>query len=815
MLRQKTVRLSLLFFNGSTAVLAGVDLYRFFRGAHPVVTVFSPKWILPIAAVTLLCVSLIMASWLAYSKVKRLVGLESWLENQRRKIGTGNWAIAFVILMLLSWGYLFSSFQAFLMITTRDSWIHLVVLIWAAQVIGICLAKDIKLFSDWRESFIGLILFLVLQLLGPFFIAYKAELILVVFCTSLFILALYRREAIARAIHKTITFVQMVARRPLVAEILTGIGFILYLWQAWSFSHTNASLLDEGAYLVKGLLFATGRYIPFQDFGPWTNKMPLSFLIPGYVQLLFGPGLRTARYFQVFLQLLMLIGIWIIAKRLGGRWGALAAVLLMAFNPVPIFIYSQAVSQGLVACLLVWSLVFTLGRDRPTWQLALGAFFAAITFLTRENLVPFLGLLILYILWQSGWKKSLPALFTAVLVIVVVNALFWPGILRIWAHWLPKSLTPFLDAWRYAGGGTFPWDMSANSSFSSSFTSFWDGVSGHFAAFVGGLGMVLFLPDRKHWKNPADFRTAVFLAVSFNLLMLAHAWASLANEYCVFCFVSYLAFFAPLGLFLLVLTFSQIKARNVLWRNLAMVGFMLVFMSGIGFGLRKNLTGLLNIKVLSIGASGQSVSLWSAVSAPLGIDYFTIQRLIPAVVIGGLAGFILFSVWLGKRLFLSLVWEKVNYWKIALPALLILVLVVTAAPVYQSYGQMCKMDEISAYEQAGSYLAETIPPGSQVYWSYELAVPLLYIQAKIYPPQLNDGFAFRRGSQTDLVARFGFWNDELARRWQQEADYVLMDDNGAKDPANQFLQEDYVEIGRTGILQACDDSAFIHVYKHK
>src|SRR5690349_6501325 len=77
------------------------------------------------------------------------------------------------------------------------------------------------------------------------------------------------------------------------------IGGLVYLWQSILLAHTTPSNLDEGAYLYKGLLFAEGLYRPFQPYGVWTNKAPLAFLIPGYFQVLFEPGLRAGRYLAV------------------------------------------------------------------------------------------------------------------------------------------------------------------------------------------------------------------------------------------------------------------------------------------------------------------------------------------------------------------------------------------------------------------------------------------------------------------------------------------------------------------------------------
>ena len=152
----------------------------------------------------------------------------------------------------------------------------------------------------------------------------------------------------------------------------------MFVIQSWIYAHHQPSVLDEGAYLYKGLLFVTGQYKPFQDYGPWSNHMPFSFLIPGFVQWVFGPGLRTGRYFAILLGILMLIGLWKIAKELGGRWWAALAIWAIALNPWTVQTYSLAVSQGLVACMLVWILVLVLGERRSIWQLAVGSSLAGL-----------------------------------------------------------------------------------------------------------------------------------------------------------------------------------------------------------------------------------------------------------------------------------------------------------------------------------------------------------------------------------------------------------------------------------------------------
>ena len=175
--------------------------------------------------------------------------------------------------------------------------------------------------------------------------------------------------------------------------------------------------------------------------------MPLAFYIPGAVQAIFGPGLRTGRYFAVFAGMLMLLGLWVVTRRLSGPWWAALVLAGTALNPAIVKMYSTAISQVLIAGMLVWALALTLGEKRPLWQLMLGSILAACIWLTRINLFPFLPLLIAYIFWQHGRKAGFMAALTSGIVIGLGHALFSPGILRIWAYWLPESITP-LDAVR-------------------------------------------------------------------------------------------------------------------------------------------------------------------------------------------------------------------------------------------------------------------------------------------------------------------------------------------------------------------------------
>jgi hypothetical protein len=75
---------------------------------------------------------------------------------------------------------------------------------------------------------------------------------------------------------------------PWIAESIAFLGVVWYAVQSFYYAQIIVPTLDESSYLYKGYLFAEGIYRPFQDYGPWTNKMPLAFLIPGWAQALLG-----------------------------------------------------------------------------------------------------------------------------------------------------------------------------------------------------------------------------------------------------------------------------------------------------------------------------------------------------------------------------------------------------------------------------------------------------------------------------------------------------------------------------------------------
>jgi len=567
-----------------------------------------------------------------------------------------------------------------------------------------------------------------------------------------------------------------------VANITAILGGVVYLIQAWAYAHTQASILDEGAYLYKGYLYATGQYVPFQDYGPWGNHMPLSFLIPGYIQHWFGLGLRTGRYFSIALGLLLLLGLWIVAKRLGGKWWGAGAVWALALNPYFSSVYSLAFSQVLVACMLVWVMVLVLDERVALWRIALGGALAAVLIITRINTVLFLPILVIFIFWQHGLRAGITATLSGGLTLIIGHIPFWPGILRMWATWIPYPLKLlFISSRRGLSLGSGIWNPQI--SFESRMLSFWLGLRLNFIPMVGLLGFGLLGFRRKAWKNDFYYRAALFLALLLALMTAVHAWASLSKNYCVFCFPGYLTFFSPLAFFLVIITYKGWHGRGVVWFGAFICILIVLISAGIGYANFQELGPLLSdLAVPRIKGGrlvGGSAPLWGILEGTLGLQIKTTQTLLP----------VLAGLWVGIIILLIAWWiyyrrkasdkNSMGFGLFVLSIFLIVGLVLSPTKILgRDYGLGdCRGDVIAAEEAAGRHLAAIIPPGSQVYWHTPPSiVPLLYaLDVNIYLPQINGNYALRQGGDADDLLKLGLWNVDLSEQWKSEADFIIIE----------------------------------------
>jgi len=585
--------------------------------------------------------------------------------------------------------------------------------------------------------------------------------------------------------------------RPFLADFLSLAGMLVYAALMWNFAHSQYSVLDEGLYLYKGWLLASGQYVPFQDNGLWMNQMPLSYLIPGWFQVLFGAGLRTGRMLAFVLSLFAILGFWLTARRLGGRWAALAVVWALALNPSAARMSALAASQGLIACLLAWTLFLTLGSDRKWWQLFLGGLLAGAVVMVRINLVLLLPLLGLYRLLEGAShlpSRNLPlnrqsqngaepvkpgathfwGAFWLVAGMLITfggtHLLYWPNILRLWARWLPL---PFLSAF-FAPENQATWQPEPV--LGLRLASFFLAFRAHFAALIGALAALVFWPINGKMKNE---RTAIFLAVFFLSSFVLHAWAALGNDYCVFCFQTYTTFYSGAGLLLVAATLPDLNLNPPGWRKWLGGLALLALLGGMGYSteglIRAWLPENFYKQLLALPLPGfNGAEIWQVFANKFRLEYQQIsdaaQAYFPvAVAVAfGLVVFVVVKLLMGRQ----------NGFGAGFVVLTLMGTLFAPSPLiageYQAYD--CPADVIPGYEAAGAALAQVIPPGSKVYWAGYSPVTLLYLPGiEILPGQLHGGYSFRVAADDAAIRRYGWWNQSLAEHWLAEADFVLVE----------------------------------------
>lgn len=613
--------------------------------------------------------------------------------------------------------------------------------------------------------------------------------------------------------------IRRIRQLPWAAEAAALAAALLFLLQSLRYARFLETSLDEGNYLYKGLLFVQGVYTPYEPYGPLTNKMPLSFFIPGAAQALFGPGLRTGRGFAIVLALLLLLAVWIVARRFGGRWWAAGVVAVLALNPALARLYSQGISEGLVAAMSAWVLVLVLGEDRPRWQVALGAALAGAVVVTRENMLPLVVFVALYLWWQRGLKLALLGGGVGLAVIGGVHLLYWPAIMTNWARQIPASITPFLDPFRLPIPGTQTWNPELSSF--SRYYSFWEGLRHHFVPLLGVLVSLILWPRREDWKSPAHWRAALALLPLLAVLLAGHLWASILKNYCVFCFSPYLGFFSFTGLVLTVIVAPSWRWRGLPgWRQALAALAVLGTAAGVGFGAHQWLDEILltiaiprtrNMRILP-----GTTELWRSLTNKFGWSFELQQWLLPLAA-GVAVGALLLALVLGWWLLWGRKRSAAAPGFVLLVVLLVLGGLLTPTPLLGGVIEetACRSNVIESHETIGAQLDAIIPDGSLVYWRGSLSpAPLLYLSdIRIFPPQLNDTYSRREGGDPETLFRIGYWNTALSERWFTEADFVIVEARRVTTRFKALVAGQFEELQPLGRTNQCRPGSEIHIYR--
>jgi len=603
---------------------------------------------------------------------------------------------------------------------------------------------------------------------------------------------------------------------PWLPAFLSLAGVAAYLVRAFEIARTRTSFLDEGLYLYKGYLFATGQQIPFADYGVWTNHAILSFLIPGYIQKWFGPGLETGRYFMIALSMLTLLGLWVFARRWGNIWWATGLVWAMALNPAEIKVHTLAISEGTVAALLVWIVVLVVGEKRPLWQVLLGAALTAPLVLTRENMAFVPPILFVYIFWQHGWKTGLLSMACSGALFLFGNAFYFPDNLKFWAMRVPKFMSPqFLLDRRMPGTGGVSIPEPEDANLYRMVLYFLLTFRLHFVSLVSAVTVWLLLPFRVRPINER-MRAVFFLSVLLLVLYYAHLHASFFGEFCVSCILLYVGFFDFIGLMLLVIAIPVLVKEISTPRRVVIFSVIALLTVGIGFSSHEDLSAEFSKRMIE---RLDGTYLWGALIHYIDMPVLPLFRmtfvLLVSLLVVLVGGVILWGI--HRRLNgTRLAGGQIGL--VALNLFLILGLILSPTKVLgagNDFFECGGTDVFFSYHRAANDLSEVIEPGSKVYWEGRLLAIFLYLpDVQIYAPQMNHVHSYFVGGDPDTLLRYSRWNDTLAQQWLKEADYILVQGTEKVYLTDAMLESgEYVKVMQAPKAEKCRLQSIITVYQ--
>jgi hypothetical protein len=498
------------------------------------------------------------------------------------------------------------------------------------------------------------------------------------------------------------------------------------------------------------------------------------------------------------------------------------AVGAIALSPALVKIYSQAISQVLVACLLVWVLHFGLGKDRTRGQLVVSGFLAGALWLTRLNMFPVYFFLVAYVWWQHDRWAALQIALAGGALVLLAHVLLWPDILRIWVYWYPFDPPAFLHRWAQPANAPPSWVSGVN--LGGRLNSLLQALRFNFFPIMAVPAAWLLWPRRAEWQSDAKFKDAVFLSALFTLLFAIHAYATILTHHCVYCLTAYLTFFNVLGLVLFGMMVGSWTAEACWRRRVLAAIFVLASCMAMGYAASDVFTAAFlshrsvrRILFYEGALLPWDAALWVVVENKFGLTYeqsfdflWDALRFAAPALIGLLLAVLILL--LARRMY-----KKSNYNVLAAGLALFLAVSFVLTPFgvlgggYTGYD--CGGDVLTSYEEIGALLAETIPARSHVYWNGgHSAVPMLYMPDVIfYPAQINGNYTYRLGGDPDETVRYGFWNETLKQQWLAEADYVLLEERFFDQLT--LAPDVWREIGKTPPLLVCRDNSEIYIFE--
>jgi hypothetical protein len=278
-----------------------------------------------------------------------------------------------------------------------------------------------------------------------------------------------------------------------------------------------------------------------------------------------------------------------------------------------------------------------------------------------------------------------------------------------------------------------------------------------------------------------------------------------------------MSFFAPAGVVLLALILRYLPGERPAAHAWLVLLFVVALAALLGLGAYGRIgDGLARLRLphLSAWLDGDfsaGYPLWDVLNVRFGLRFEWTRKLLPAAA-GLLAGLAIAG--LGLRLGRNSGGASAAMAR----ALLLAGILLSPTPIlgngFQSYD--CGQDTLAGYEQVGRELAGIITGPQQVYWrGGKSIVPLLYVpEAAVYPPQINGDYTLYGLDDSDLLLKFGLWNEALSDRLLAEADTVLIEAAAYRGELRDSVDAaGLVAVGRTPAPYTCRPDAEILVFR--
>lgn len=177
---------------------------------------------------------------------------------------------------------------------------------------------------------------------------------------------------------------------PLLAGLVLAMLFAAGLWFLLLQLKSSANFYDEGLILLNAERITLGE-LPYRDY--WTLYSPGYFYLLAGVFELAGPNMLVARYLDIALRLLLTLEVYLLARRLAGRWAALIPWAFVTLWLGTIRFYSYPAFPATAAILLVVLLLqrYFAGGSRPRLWLALAGAAVGLTALLRLDFGGYVG----------------------------------------------------------------------------------------------------------------------------------------------------------------------------------------------------------------------------------------------------------------------------------------------------------------------------------------------------------------------------------------------------------------------------------------